>query len=189
NLVPGNLTGPPLDLAPVSGSHQRANDDHGFAVEQVSEALPGFNGGEQHWCRIAATAAHHQDSPIAGATGLRPGLSAVDALFEPAILGDIAAELDASPDRLRNVIFARRVEELAAAINDDLVVGRFHGLIHALRAPGCPHDLGLVHDVPQAQHHPGAGEFLAGHLKGEAQLTLHAERRVGNQEDVWAQAQ
>src|SRR5438128_3788545 len=150
----------------------------------MTQLLPGLHRGEQHGGSIATAASGCQDSTVAKPAGAAPGFTQGEQRLKPAVLRDVAGEHGAGRDRRGEGILAHDIESLAAPIDEDLVVYLFQELIDALFLPGLPDHLRPVEDVSQAQDDSGLLQLLVRHLQAEAKLTLHAERRMVDEENV-----
>ena len=101
-----------------------------------------------------------------------------------AVASDVSAVGSLSRHRFRELVLANHVEQLTAAIDEDVVVGLFEKLVDILFPPKVSDDLRAVKDIAKTEHASRRQHLFADEGKSRKQFAFHARRSMVNQEYV-----
>ncbi len=101
-----------------------------------------------------------------------------------AAASDVSAVGSLSRHRLREFVLTNHVEQLTAAIDEDVVVGLLEKVVDILFPPKVSDDLRAVEDIAKTEHASGRRHLFADEGKSPKQFAFHARRSMVYQEYV-----
>src|SRR5260370_33303266 len=109
-----------------------------------------------------------------GRDGPGHGLGKARCLNIAAAASDVSAVGSLSRHRLREFVLTNHVEQLTAAIDEDVVVGLLEKGVDILFPPTVSDDLRAVEDIAKTRHASARRHLFADEGKSPKQFTFHA---------------
>ncbi len=167
-------------LALLGWRHERAEHQHGGQRDSGIVLVGAQHPVDDRHPVIAAAHGHQHIRLLADRNGVRFG-----ELRHRAAKVSRVDELVAHRQRTGDAL--ERVREILEAVDPDLIVDMLQRGEHLLALPFLQQELGLVHDVAQAQHE--RGPLRLQHLQRRHDLALEAERLLVHQKQVRTKAE
>src|SRR5260370_16926407 len=108
-----------------------------------------------------------------GRDGPGHGLGKDRCLNIAAAASDVSAVGSLSRHRLREFVLANHVEQLTAAIDEDVVVGLLEKVVDILFPPKVSDDLRAVEDIAKTEHPSGRRHLFAYDANSPNQFAFH----------------
>ncbi len=176
----GQALGALAELALHRRRHERAEHQHGGQRDSGIVLVGAQHPVDDRHPVVAAAHGHQHIRLLADRNGVRFG-----ELRHRAAKVSRVDELVAHRQRTGDAL--ERIREILQAVDPDFVVDMLQRGEHLLALPLLQQELGLVHDVAQAQHQ--RGPLRLQHLQRRHDLALEAERLLVHQEQVRTKAE